>query len=314
MRRTICFALLFCHLTALAQPALAARIKLGHLIQRANPANAVRTARDNWKAGRFYATDLTEHSTVRGAVKRSIFPTDPKANIRAALKARFHWTRLIGAAVAPLTIEAQRQLTSGNGFNWQRIKEAVDLRVMATTFAGGVAGEAGGAWVQSSLARLGPWGAIGGFVARPLISFGASIMGYNIGRNLDGGGLRGAFAGALREIDPGRDFGQIAGYTVGAVLGQALIPIPVLGAIIGGSLMGLIGGSIGSWLTKSGPLARISGAIKRGLGWLADKIQGKREPVAQAVEPAAPAAPAAPREAPVAATGEMSLLGVGARR
>lgn len=319
MHRRIALVVLVCHLAALAEPALARRIKLGDLLRKASPAHAVRTARDNWRAGRFFATDLSEHGSVRSAVKRSIFPTDPAANMRAALKSRFHWTRLIGAVVAPVTIELQRQITSGEGFDPRRLVQAMDPIVVATTMAGGVAGEVGGAWVQSSLARLGPWGALAGFVARPLISFGASIMGYNIGRNVGAGGFRGALAGALREIEPGRDLGQIAGYTVGAVLGQALIPIPVLGAIIGGSLMGLVGGSLGTWLTKSGPLAGASRAIKRGLGWLADLIEGKgkKAPAAQAPAPAAPVAaaqPGPPREAPVAASGDITLLGVAARR
>lgn len=314
--RLIAAVLLVCHLGTLASPVLAGRIKLGDLVRKVDPRAPVRTARDNWREGRFFATDNSVHPSPRAAIKRSMFPTDVRANVKAALTQRFHWTRLIGAVISPVSIEAQRQLTSGEGFNMKRLVQAIDPKVMATTMAGGVIGEVGGAMAQSALAKLGPAGAIAGFVARPLISFGASIMGYNIGRNAGAGSFRSAIAGGLREIEPGRDLGQIAGYTLGAVLGQALIPIPVLGGIIGGTIFGLIGGSVGNWLSKSGPLAGVSNWIKGGLGALADWIEGKKQPAPVAAAAATEPGKAGPGilTATEKPDGNLSLLGVEAQR
>lgn len=302
---------LFVALSLLVNPVLAERIKLGALVRKVDPRAPIRTAAQNYRDRRFFATDNSVHTSPWQAIKRSVRPIDMQANVKAAMAQRFHWTRLIGAVVAPASIEIQRQITSGEGFSAGKMMAAVDPKVMATTMAGGVVGEVGGAMVQSGLAKFGPLGALAGFVARPLISFGASMTGYNVGKNLGKGSLRDALADGIREIEPGRDLGQIAGYTIGAVLLQALIPIPVLSGIIGGTIGGLIGGTIGNILAK-GPLKGVSDWMKRGLSRFADWIQGKKDkpkPVA-----AKPAGLPVPHGGTVAAPGHLSMLGVSSGR
>ena len=310
MYRRIVSLLVLCLLAA--APAWADRIQLGNLVRRIDPRTPVRTAQQNWRDGRFFATDNSVHPSPWAAIKRSVFPIDVKANVNAAIKARFHWTRLIGAVIAPASIELQREITSGEGVSLKKMVAAIDPKVMATTMAGGMIGEVGGAMVQSTLAKFGPVGAVAGFVLRPLISFWGSMTGYNVGKNL-GKGVRSAIAGGFREIEPGRDLGQVAGYTFGSVVGQALIPIPVLGAIIGGTIGSLIGGTIGNWLGKHGPLAGLNSWMKRGLNALADWIEGTK---AVATTPRGAAGLAVPHGATVQThepDGAMSLLGVAAQ-
>lgn len=300
-----------CHLATLASPVVAGRITLGALVRKADPRAPIRTAAQNYRDGRFFATDNSVHPSPWEAIKRSVRPIDMKANVRAAMAQRFHWTRLIGAVVAPASIEIQRQITSGEGLSASRMLAAVDPKVMATTMAGGVIGEVGGAMVQSGLAKFGPIGAVAGFIARPLISFGASMTGYNVGKNLGKGSLRKALADGVREIEPGRDLGQIAGYTVGAVLLQALIPIPVLSGIIGGTIGGLIGGTIGNMLAK-GPLKGVSNWMKRGLSRFADWIEGKKEDKPKIAK--GPAGLPVVHGGTTAAPGHLSMLGVSSSR
>lgn len=253
-----------------------------------SPSRMIQQARTNYREGRFYATDLTEHATWQQALRRSVRPTDLSANVRSAFLKGVHPARIVGNLFDPLTIELQRQIVGGEGLSVSRLVRSLNPVVIGTTMAGSLAGDVAGAAVQSVFAGMGPIGAAAGFLARPLLGFSAQIFSYNVGKSVsEGKSFKQGVAQALRDIRPGRDFGQMIGGVLGGVAGQVLIPIPVVGGIIGGMVGGMVGMVVGNLLENHGPTSRLMSWIKGGLSRLADRIEGKK----LAPPPAPPRAP-----------------------
>lgn len=279
------------------------------ILRQLNPAHLYRTARTNYREGRFYATDLSEHSSWRGALRQSFRPTDLRQNVRAAFLSKIHPARLAGNLLDPLGIELTRQLASGEGLNFGKLASSLHPVVIATTLVGGGIGDIGGAAVQSILARFGPVGATMGFVARPLMAFAGQLFSMNVGQGLvQGKSVRGAIADSLRTIKPERDFGQMLGGVIGGTLGQVFIPIPLVGGIIGGTVGGIVGGLLGNLLKDVPGFSHLFGGMTRLLNRWADSIEGKRR------EPAPPPPPVPPLAAAPPAAAAVSLLHVNGAR
>ncbi|MBI4863826.1 MAG: hypothetical protein HY815_26750 [Candidatus Riflebacteria bacterium] len=279
-------------------------------VSRVSPAALARQAAANYRDHRFYGTDLKEYSTIREALLRgSLVPTDLKSNVRGAFVRNLHPASLAGAALTPLAIEAQRQLASGHGLDPARLATALDPAVIGTSVVSNAAGDVVGAAVQSGLASLGPAGAAAGFLLRPAFGYLGAIMGMAAGENLSRGrGLRSSVASALRSLDPGRDIGQMLGASIGSTLGQVLLPIPVVGGIVGGLIGSTIGMLVGVGLSRVSPFEEISAGMVRGMGALADWIEGKKRP-APSGPPGAPGAPGAPAGQSPAGSG-ITVVGV----
>ncbi|MBI4861209.1 MAG: hypothetical protein HY815_13270 [Candidatus Riflebacteria bacterium] len=283
-------ALILVGLVLSGAPALAADRGYLHTLGRMNPLPAIKnagrtvagwpkTVRTNWKEGRFYATDLTEHPTWQAALKRSMMPVDMSANVKAAFLGKVHPVKLVGNLADPLGIELGRQIASGEGLDFGRLVKSLHPAVVAGTFAGGLAGDVAGAALQSLLAKAGPVGAAAGFFLRPTVAFGAQVFGFNVGQGVAKGmTFRSSLAQGLRDIRPGRDFGQLMGGTLGSLFGQVLIPIPVVGGIIGGMIGGTLGALIGSKLGQVGLTGTLERSVMGLLGRWADAIEGKSRP------------------------------------
>jgi hypothetical protein len=264
-----------------------------------NPAEIWRTARTNYRDGRFYAIDNSQHATWQGALRRSVAPVDMRANVHGAWLKNRNPYKLAGALIDPLQIEFTRQITSGQGLDWMKLARSMHPVTIGSTLVGGTAGDMAGAVVQSSLARLGPIGAAAGFFARPAMAFAGQIIGMNVGDSLWRGDktFRGSFAQALRELKPGRDTGLLVGGVVGSTLGQALIPVPVIGGIIGGMVGSLVGGAIASGLTNVWPFSALDRLMRRGLGKLANWIDDSKKASPASPTSASSSTPPAPAAA-----------------
>lgn len=274
------------------------------MLRQASPKHLYKTAKTNYAEKRFYATDLSEHSTRMAALKASFAPVDTRANVKAAVYSKVHPMRFVGNIIDPLSIELQRQVAAGK-LDAGRLVQTLNPLIWLPTMAGGAAGDIAGAVVQSSLARLGPIGATAGFFVRPMMGFAGQLLGMNVGESMVRGNatFRGAMAQALRDIKPGRDMGMLAGGVIGSTLGQVLIPIPVVGGIIGGMIGGTIGTFAGQGLAKLWPFSLADRGMRSALGKLADWIDDRKKPAASQPAPAEPSATAS-AEAPKPASSE----------
>lgn len=244
-----------------------------------NPARMVRQVRTNYAEGRFYATNFTQHSTIRQAVATSLRPTDVKTNVKASMRGNMHPLQIVGNIAAPIGMEVQRQICTTGKLDFGKLGRALDPGAIIGGAVGSFAADAAGAAVQSGLASLGPWGAVAGFVARPLISYTGYLVGSNFGRSVAGGkpSFRGALAESMRQVNPMRDAGSLLGGSIGGVVGQAIIPIPVVGYIVGTVVGGVVGTVVGDFLGKHGPTGALNNALMSWLGRKADDIEGKGE-------------------------------------
>lgn len=245
------------------------------LRERIDPRRLVRTAARNYREKRFFAVDLTEHPTVRGALRRSLQPIDLRANLRGALATRLHPLKLFNGWWAPMSLLAQRRLADGQLPSVHELGKALDPWVFGSSLVGGLVGDVAGASVQSMFARGGRVLSIVGLVARPLIGQAFYLLGLEAGLGLrEDPSPRRALSRALSALRPLRDLGNLAGYTAGMILGQALIPIPVIGGLIGGSVMGTLGMFLGNLLARSGPGESLDGRLRSALGSAAAGVRG----------------------------------------
>jgi len=273
------------------------RLSGREIIRGLNPGKMVQTVRQNYREGRFYATDLTTHPTIKAALTRSMAPIDMGANVRATVWNHIHPLKIVASIADPIGLELVRQISSGEGLDFKKLLSALHPTIVGTTMVGAAAGDLAGAVIQSALAGLGPVGAGIGFFLKPALGFGGQVLGYNVGKGIvDGKGFKGAMASAIREIQPGRDVGQLLGGVIGMTLGQVLIPIPIVGGMIGGTLLGVLGAVVGSFLGKHGITASLNNVIRGWLGRLADRLDGgvsDPTPPAEAPDSTLAAAPVA---------------------
>lgn len=245
----------------------------------------VTTLRDNYRAGRFYATDLTPHPSARAALIRSLHPLDLKQNLRSVLRTRLHPVKLVTGIWAPVSLVAQRALADGRIPGASELTSVLKPGTLIATQAAALGGDLAGATMHSLLARMGPVGAAAGLVLRPLLAQSAQIAGLNLGRGLDRHlSVRAALAQGLRDIRPLRELGNVAGYAAGMIAGQVLIPIPVIGALIGSAAGATLGTFMGTWLAKS----KTGGALDRWMTEALARWADRLDPPRAVTETAAP--------------------------
>jgi len=277
MRRVV--AVIVLAVAILASPAGAnAQNLLQRLGAALNPLKAVDTVKTNYRDHRFYATDYTEHSSIRGAINRSIRPVDIRTNVKAAFRGNLHPLSLLGNLVAPMGMEIQKQVYEDGKIDPIKLVKRLEPGALIGGTAGGLVGDMAGAAVQSTLSRVGgPFGPVLGFVARPLVSYAGFLVGSNFGRTCAEGkpSLKNAFADSIRSTDPMRDAGALIGGSVGSVIGQALIPIPVVGGIIGSLAGGVVGSMIGNFLGHHGPTGDLNEAAQRWMKEKADQMDSR---------------------------------------
>lgn len=298
-------------------------------LARLPPVEWLREGKATLAAGRHYATDRSTHVTRTAAIARSVRAPALSANLNGSARGFLQPFNLINVVAGPVLGELGRQRVSGGKLRLDALDGRGIAGGIAGGFLGGLAGSVGGAAIQSTLARLGPIGVAAGFLARPVWAMVASTLGVRVGRAAArGGSWRDAVAETLLNIRPMRDFGGAIGASLGAVVGQALIPIPFVGALVGGMVGGAIGSHVGSVLAGLPGFHRVEAAMRDGLAAAARWVTRGRRPAVSGPAPendpsASPAASPPPSPAgaspplavaarPAPALG-ISLLSIGVR-
>ncbi|MFZ2955848.1 MAG: hypothetical protein WA705_02990 [Candidatus Ozemobacteraceae bacterium] len=110
-----------------------------------------------------------------------------------------------------------------------------------------------------------PYGIIAGTIIGGVMgSFGGAI-GYETSAAMENGqelDAREMLGKALYNIDLPCFVGKNIGSMAGAVIGQALIPVPFLGAVIGGIVGGVVGGLATNQLRKIAPIGRLFDSVQ----------------------------------------------------
>ena len=102
-----------------------------------------------------------------------------------------------------------RALSSGKGLKPHDLLGSLNPLVVGSAYAAGATADIGSAALQSGLARLGPAGALAGYVIRPAANYLATISGMAVGKNLSAGkSFRSSLSGSVREFEPARDIGR----------------------------------------------------------------------------------------------------------
>lgn len=225
----------------------------------------------------YLSIDYTQHPTFGQAVRNSFAPTDFKANVGAVARNTIeplNPVRYVGSIVA---IELQKQIASGEGISVKKVVSKLDPASIAGGYAGAQLGEMVGAVAQTALARaVGPVGGTLGFALRPVLWLAGSSIGSQVGRGIakgePGNPLKHGIATALRELNPVLDAAQMIGDNVGGVIGQALIPIPFVGMMVGASVGGLTGLMFGKAVTATGPGKALDESLRASLNSKADSL------------------------------------------
>ncbi len=253
---------------------------------------------------KYLSIDYREFPTFGAAIKNSLAPTDIKANVGAALRNTVDPLNPARYVAAVLVYEAQRQLASGQGLDVGKLVSGLSVPSIALGYVGAQAGDIAGAALTSIMANtMGMAGGIaGGFVLRPILWFLGNQVGQTIGGDLKNGDVsvsRG-FGKALVAFNPVEDSSQMIGDAVFSVLGQALIPIPLVGAMVGGMVGGTIGLLAGKAFVGTEAGQAVDRAIRGKLGNLANSMSPGTGDAAADHKSTGPAAPSTAASAPLA--------------
>jgi hypothetical protein len=254
---------------------LKAKSILALLLAAVLPAAAF--AQDVKPPRQFLSIDYTTHATFGKAVKNSFAPTDFRANVGAVAKNTIeplNPLRYVGSVVA---IEVQKQLASGEGLDLKKVVSKLDPAGLTGGYIGAQAGEALGAIAQTALAKaVGPIGGTVGFALRPILWLAGSSIGGEVAKGVakgePGNPLKKGMATALRDFNPIIDSAQMIGDNVGGVLGQALIPVPFVGLLVGSAVGGVTGLLIGKAVTSTGPGKALDEHLRSALHGKADTL------------------------------------------
>lgn len=229
--------------------------------------------------GGSFSMDLTTHHSISGALKESIKPQPLGSSITGSIKATTHPLTLASHFAAPLAVEGYRQITEDKKLNGKKLAEAVEPEKILGATAGVIIADVAGAGAQSALGAVGgPGGQIAGVLVRPLITWSGYYLGRNFGASVKEGkpSVESAVADTLREVNPVKFVSTVASTTAGGIVGQALIPVPVVGYVIGSAIGGVAGSALGNIAGKHGPLAGTNKALIAWQHKKADEIEHKK--------------------------------------
>lgn len=244
---------------------------------------------------KFLSIDYKEFPTFGAAVRNSAAPTDLHANVGAAVKNTLDPLNPGRYVASVLIFEAQKQLASGEGLDLGKLVRNISVPSMALGYVGAQTGDIAGAALQTIMSNtLGlAGGLVGGLAVRPILWFVGNQMGQSLGRGLQSGDASPskAFAGTLTAFNPVEDASQMIGDAVFSVIGQALIPIPLVGAMVGGAVGGTLGLLLGKAFVASKAGQSFDQALRNKLGNLANSISPGSAGQPQKTAAGNPAAP-----------------------
>lgn len=229
----------------------------------------------------FLTIDYQSHDTFLGAVRGSIAPTSIKSNTGAVFRNTIDPLNPLRYLTTVMGLEVQKQIASGEGIDVKKLVEKLDVKGIALGYLGAQGGEMLGAAAQSVLAKaFGPIGGFAGFTLRPMLWLIGSNVGMTAGKNLGKGGnpLKDGVSVALTEYNPMQDTLQMVGDNIGGVVGQALIPIPLVGNMVGGAIGGVAGLLLSKGLTATRAGKDIDQSIREKFKGLASTLTGETQP------------------------------------
>lgn len=234
----------------------------------------------------FLSVDYSSHGTFKEAVRHSLRPTDVTANTRAVLTNSLHPISPLRYILAVMGMEAQKQIISGDGLDLKKLVGKLEVKSLTLGYVGSQAGDYIGAAAQAFLgSRLGVAGGVVGFALRPLLWYLGSTMGQSVGRQIgepkaaggEAGTLATGAAAALSTFEPVKDTFRMLGEAGGALVGQALIPVPVVGACIGGAIGSLATLLVAKGVEKTRAGKSLDTTLRMRLKSLALKLRGVQE-------------------------------------
>jgi hypothetical protein len=236
------------------------------------------TGRADEGSGRYLSTDYSRHGTFREAVVGSLAPESFHAQLRAGVSNATNPLNILRYIGATLTIEGTKQFASGRGMDAHALLRHLDPATITGGYLGATTGELTGALLQTTLARaLGPIGGVVGFAIRPVLWFLGSSVGSHVGKGLrarEPHTFTHGVAEAMRDLRPVQDSIHMVGDAFGAVIGQALIPIPFVGMVVGGAAGGLVGLLLGKAVVRTKPGRLANEKLHRKLETQAERLEG----------------------------------------
>lgn len=149
----------------------------------------------------------------------------------------------------------QEDQAKGREVDWEKINKKVFRRSIMTHLVVDTGAEVAGMGLQYMLMGVAPplGTAVGALLSNTLCGF-AGATGYEMSEDIESGEKHSTtelFDRSLKRIDATNFAARTMGGMVGAVIGQAICPIPFLGAVIGSMAGGLIGGLLSNFLVKT---------------------------------------------------------------
>lgn len=172
--------------------------------------------------------------------------------------------------------QIQQDLAAGRPIDWGKLGRELSSKPFLANVAIAGGSEIAGTGIQLAMAGVcPPFGmVVGSVLASTLNSFGGAV-GYETGAAMKSGANltpKQILGTALKNINLPTFVGQTTGSMVGAMVGQALIPIPVVGMIVGG----MVGSFVGSMSVNM--LRKIPA-----MGAFFDRIQARWERIGRAL-------------------------------
>lgn len=195
---------------------------------------------------------------------------------------------------------------AGRSIQWGKIKEQVTRKPIMTQLGLDIGSQALGSAVQyATMGIAPPFGVVIGTVAKTLIGSTGGALGYETSKVMEedeasasrqAAGLsnqqtsslskRQLVGRALQKIDAPALLGKTTGSVIGALIGQAICPIPFLGIMLGSMAGGFIGGLIVNKLRNTGVIGRGFDKLQSAWQKVGAKVAGDNNPKGTATAPA----------------------------
>ena len=193
-----------------------------------------------------------------------------------------------------LVNQIREDLAAGRPIDLAKVGKELSSKPFLTQAAIGCGSEIAANAFQFGMAGVClPFGMIiGSTIAATFQSFGGAV-GYEAAEAMKTGEpltKKQILGKALSSIDMPGFIGQTAGSVVGAMVGQALIPIPIVGMLVGGIVGGLLGSAAVNMLSKIPAIASAFDALQKRWEQIGKSLMKKEKPAADSPQVKATAA------------------------
>jgi hypothetical protein len=181
--------------------------------------------------------------------------------------------------VGRMVLESVKESTEkGKNFDFGKLKDKIVNKPILTHF--GIEqglGVVGFGIQYVMMGAMPPFGTAIGALANSILNATGGAVGYEASVNLESGkemSKRQLVGESVKKIDAPSFVARTTGSVVGALIGQAICPIPFLGVMVGGMVGGFLGGMVTAKLRKVMVLDKGAVKLQEAWGKMADKISG----------------------------------------